>query len=206
MRAWIIAAGIMVASGGAFAQTPAQDKLKAIQADPAALKQAIEAGQKASFFCVNCHGDSGISKIPEVPNLAGQNPAYLLEQIRKFGAGERKDQFMQGLIKVLKDDERVQIALFFGSQAVPPSKADSAQVPRGKELFTKLCVRCHGEAARGDATIPRLAGQQIPYVVTSVTRYRDGTGIRNNQLMSIATSSLKNEEIKAIANYLTQLP
>ena len=206
MRAWIIAAGIMVASGGAFAQTPAQDKLKAIQADPAALKQAIEAGQKASFFCVNCHGDSGISKIPEVPNLAGQNPAYLLEQIRKFGAGERKDQFMQGLIKVLKDDERVQIALFFGSQAVPPSKADPAQVARGKELFTKLCVRCHGEAARGDATIPRLAGQQIPYVVTSVTRYRDGTGIRNNQLMSIATSSLKNEEIKAIANYLTQLP
>lgn len=206
MRAWIIAVGIIAASGAAFAQTPAQDKLKAIQADPAALKQAIEAGQKAAFFCVNCHGESGISKIPEVPNLAGQNPAYLLEQIRKFGAGERKDQFMQGLIKVLKDDERVQIALYFGSQTVPPSKADPAQVARGKELFTKLCVRCHGEAARGDATIPRLAGQQIPYVVTSVTRYRDGTGVRNNQLMSIATSTLKNEDIKALANYLTQLP
>ncbi len=206
MRAWIIAAGIMAASGAALAQTPAQDRLKAVQADPAALKHAIEAGQKASFFCVNCHGDSGISKIPEVPNLAGQNPAYLLEQIRKFGAGERKDQFMQGLIKVLKDEERVQIALYFGSQTVQPSKADPVQVARGKELFTKLCVRCHGEAARGDATIPRLAGQQIPYIVSSVTRYRDNTGVRNNQLMSIATSSLKNEDIKAIANYVTQLP
>ncbi len=206
MRAWIIAAGIMAASGAASAQTPAQDRLKAVQADPAALKHAIEAGQKASFFCVNCHGDSGISKIPEVPNLAGQNPAYLLEQIRKFGAGERKDQFMQGLIKVLKDEERVQIALYFGSQTVQPSKADPVQVARGKELFTKLCVRCHGEAARGDATIPRLAGQQIPYIVSSVTRYRDNTGVRNNQLMSIATSSLKNEDIKAIANYVTQLP
>jgi len=206
MRAWIIAAGIMAASGAASAQTPAQDRLKAVQADPAALKHAIEAGQKASFFCVNCHGDSGISKIPEVPNLAGQNPAYLLEQIRKFGAGERKDQFMQGLIKVLKDEERVQIALYFGSQTVQPSKADPVQVARGKELFTKLCVRCHGEAARGDATIPRLAGQQIPYIVSSVTRYRDNTGVRNNQLMSIATSSLKNEDIKALANYVTQLP
>ena len=113
---------------------------------------------------------------------------------------------MQCLIKVLKDDERIQIALFFGSQAVPPSKADPVQVARGKELFSKLCVRCHGESAHGDATIPRLAGQQIPYVVTSVTRYRDGTGIRNNQLMAIATSTLKNEDIKAIANYLTQLP
>ena len=206
MRAWIIAAGIMAASGAVLAQTPAQDRLKAVQADPAALKHAIEAGQKASFFCVNCHGDSGISKIPEVPNLAGQNPAYLLEQIRKFGAGERKDQFMQGLIKVLKDEERVQIALYFGSQTVQPSKADPVQVARGKELFTKLCVRCHGEAARGDATIPRLAGQQIPYIVSSVTRYRDNTGVRNNQLMSIATSSLKNEDIKALANYVTQLP
>ena len=60
--------------------------------------------------------------------------------------------------------------------------------------------------ALGDATIPRLAGQQIPYLQTSLTRYRDKTGVRNNQLMSIATSSLKNDDIKAIANYLTQLP
>ena len=206
MRAWFLAALAVAFCGVASAQTPQQDRLKAVQADPAALKQAIEAGQKAAFFCVNCHGDSGISKIPEVPNLAGQNPAYLLEQIRKFGSGERKDQFMQGLIKVLKDEERVQIALYFGSQAVLPGKADPAQAARGKEQFTKLCVRCHGDAARGDTTIPRLAGQQIPYLVTSITRYRDNTGVRNNQLMSIATSSLKNEDIKAIANYLTQLP
>lgn len=206
MRAWFLAAMAMALCGTVSAQVPVQDRLKAIQADPAALKLAIEAGHKATFFCLNCHGDNGISKIPEVPNLAGQNPAYLLEQIRKFGSGERKDQFMQGLIKVLKDEERVQIALFYGSQTVPPSKADPALAARGKELFTKLCVRCHGDAARGDMTIPRLAGQQIPYIVSSVTRYRDNTGQRNNQLMSIATSSLKNEDIKAIANYLTQLP
>ena len=206
MRARFFAAMALAFCGTVSAQVPVQDKLKAIQADPAALKQAIEAGHKATFFCLNCHGDNGISKIPEVPNLAGQNPAYLLEQIRKFGSGERKDQFMQGLIKVLKDDERVQIALFYGSQTVPPSKADPALVAHGKEQFTKLCVRCHGDAARGDATIPRLAGQQIPYLVSSLTRYRDNTGVRNNQLMSIATSTLKNEDIKAIANYLTQLP
>ncbi len=81
-----------------------------------------------------------------------------------------------------------------------------ALVPRGKDLYTRLCVRCHGEAARGDATIARLAGQQIPYLKVSITRYRDNTGVRNNQLMSIATASLKNDDITAIANYLTQLP
>ena len=189
-----------------FAQPALQEKLKAVQADPAAMKAAVEAGRKASFFCANCHGEEGISKTPDVPNLAGQNAAYLLEQIRKFGAGERKDPFMQGLIKVLKDDERLQISAFYASAKVPPSRADAALAQRGKALFDKLCVRCHGEQARGGELFPRLAGQKVPYLQTSITRYRDGTGIRNNQLMSIATSTLKNDDIVAIANYLTQLP
>ncbi len=206
MRAWALAGVFLAISGVVSAQTTPQDRLKAIQADPAALRTAVDAGKKVTFFCANCHGENGISKTPDVPNLAGQNPAYLLEQIRKFGSGERKDQFMQGLIKVLKEEERVQAATYYASMPVTPSKADAAQAARGKVLFDKLCVRCHGEQARGNETYPRLAGQKLPYLQTSITRYRDGTGIRNNQLMSIATSTLKNEDIVAVANYLTQLP
>ena len=206
MRGFFLLLGL-VASTSVFAQSPAalQERLKAIGSDPVALRAAIDAGKKVTFFCANCHGDEGISKTPEVPNLAGQNPAYLLEQIRKFGSGERKDPFMQGLIKVLKDEERVQVAAYYSSVAVPPSRADAAQAARGKEMFAKLCVRCHGEQAHGNELFPRLAGQKVPYLQTSITRYRDGTGIRNNQLMSIATATLKNDDIVAIANYLTQM-
>ena len=186
MRVLLALLGFLMMNASAQGQASLPERLKAMQGDPVALKTAVEAGKKASFFCANCHGEDGISKTPDVPNLAGQNPAYLLEQIRKFGSGERKDQFMQGLIKVLKDEERVQIALYFGSQTVPPAKADPVQAARGKELFTKLCVRCHGDAARGDATIPRLAGQQIPYLVTSITRYRDNTGV-STQTLALAT-------------------
>lgn len=193
-------------AGQASAEPTLQDRLKAVQADPAALKAAIEAGRKASFFCANCHGEDGNSKIPEVPNLAGQNPAYLLEQIRKFGSGERKDQFMQGLIKVLKDDDRVHIATYFSASPVVTGKADAALAAKGKELFVKLCTRCHGEQGRGNETIARLAGQKVAYLQTSITRYRDRTGERNNQLMAIATGTLKNDDIAAIASYLTQLP
>ncbi|WP_240327667.1 cytochrome c [Dechloromonas sp. HYN0024] len=210
MRAFLVLVGCLVAAS-AFAQSlptpsPAQDRLKALSGDPVALRAAVDAGKKATFFCANCHGDDGISKTPDVPNLAGQNPAYLLEQIRKFGAGERKDAFMQGLIKVLKDEERVQVATYFASLPVRPSAADAAQVAKGKVLFERLCVRCHGEQARGNEAIARLAGQKLPYLQTTITRYRDRTGVRNNQLMSIATAGLKNEEILALANYLTQLP
>lgn len=207
MRGFFFLAGLLM-SASVFAQSPAnvQDRLKAIAADPVALRTAIDGGKKITFFCANCHGEDGNSKLPDVPNLAGQNPAYLLEQIRKFGSGERKDAFMQGLIKVLKDEERIQVATYYASMTVPPSRADAALVPQGKELFGKLCVRCHGEQARGNEAIARLAGQKSTYLQTTITRYRDKTGVRNNQLMSIATATLKNDEIVAVANYLTQLP
>jgi cytochrome c553 len=189
----------------AQASTPLE-ALKMIQSDPVALKAAVEAGRKATSFCANCHGEDGVSKSPDVPNLAGQNPAYLLEQIRKFGTGERKDPFMQGLIKVLKEEERRHIALYFASNPVPPSRADAALAVRGKALFDKLCVRCHGDQARGSDLYPRLAGQKMAYLQTSIIRYRDGNGIRSNPLMNIATSTLGKEDIVAISHYLTQLP
>ena len=107
---------------------------------------------------------------------------------------------------MLKDEERLQIALYYAGNSVRPGSADATQAARGKVLFDKLCVRCHGEQARGNDIYPRLAGQKMPYLQTSITRYRDQTGVRNNQLMSIATATLKNEDIVAVANYLTQLP
>ena len=113
---------------------------------------------------------------------------------------------MQGLIKVLKDEERLQIALYYANVSVRPTPTDAAQTAKGKVVFAKLCARCHGEQAHGSEVYPRLAGQKLPYLQTSITRYRDNTGIRNNQLMTIATASLKNDDITAVAHYLTQLP
>lgn len=206
MRRVLLMLGLL-ASAWVHAQTGVTgDRLKSLQADPAALQTAIAAGKKASFFCTNCHGEGGLSQRGDVPNLAAQHPSYLLEQIRKFGSGERKDAFMQGLIKVLSDEERVQIALYYASIAVKPSAADAALLPRGKELFVHLCVRCHGQNAHGNELFPRIAGQKQAYLQSSITRYRDTTGVRNNQLMAIATGGLKNDDIKALSHYLTQLP
>ena len=202
----VLASLWMAVAGGGLAQTAAGERMKALQADPAKLQVAVDAGRNIASFCANCHGDSGISKMPEVPNLAGQNPAYLLEQIRKFGVGERKDQFMQGLIKAMKDDERLQVAAYFASLHVPAGRADLAAVARGKDFYVKLCARCHGETAHGNETIPRLAGQQAEYLKKSVTRYRDNGGERIYPLMQIATAGLKNEDIAALAAYLSAQP
>ncbi|MDR1849316.1 MAG: cytochrome c4 [Zoogloeaceae bacterium] len=181
-------------------------RLKEISSDPSALRSAQAAGRKASSFCVNCHGANGVSKLLDVPNLAGQNPDYLLEQTRKFGKGERKDPFMQGLIKALQEEEKIQISLFYASQNPQPGTPDPAKVAQGKVVFLKYCHRCHGERARGDELIPRLAGQHEEYIVVAVTRYRDRTGERQDPQMSSAVAPLKNNEIKLVAAYLNSLP
>lgn len=197
---------VLLLSLGCSAYGADNARLQALLSNPAALKSAEASGQQASFFCANCHGEIGVSNLPEVPNLAGQNPAYLLEQIRKFGSGQRKDEFMQGLIKVLKEEEKVQIALFYASQKPLPGNQEAAQVAAGKQVYGKLCARCHGEQAKGNEVIPRLAGQHALYLTKSVMRYRDRTGERLDPLMSSAVAPLKNEDIKAVAAYLNSLP
>lgn len=192
-------------AGSALAQAPLLERFKALQSDPAALRDAAAAGKGAAAFCANCHGADGNASEPEVPNLAGQNGLYLIEQMRKFATGERKNAFMQGLIKKLTDAERVQIAAFYAEARVRPGPAEAALAPRGKELYSKLCQRCHGDSAHGTETIPRLAGQRRDYLETSILRYRNGTGERIYPLMAIATSPLTNPDIKAVAAYLAAL-
>ena len=44
--------------------------------------------------CIPCHGLDGIGRDAEIPNLAGQNEAYLLNQLRAFHQGRRPHKEM----------------------------------------------------------------------------------------------------------------
>jgi cytochrome c553 len=195
---------LLLACIGLQAQAQSPERLKSLLADASAKTAAVEAGKKASSFCANCHGADGNSKLPEVPNLASQNPIYLLNQIHKFYTGERKDQWMEPAIKLLSETERLNITAYFSQMPVTP--ASSAPVNKtGQELYRKVCVRCHGDQARGGERFPRLAGQQHTYLIRSLTRYRDRTGNRMEPEMLAMTAALKDEDIKALADYLSTL-
>ena len=206
-RTWALAAlAASLISSLTWAQSGPEQKLAAVLQNPKSVEAAVEAGRKASLFCGNCHGADGNSGIGEVPNLAGQNPAFLLEQIRKFGVGQRKNEFMQKLIKMLSDDDKVNIALYFARQSVkaqPPG--DPALMSKGYEWFSKDCFRCHGDQGRGNEKIARIAGQQVPYLVLTLTRYRDRNGERNDPLMATNTAMLKDPDIRALAEYVSRL-
>ena len=186
----------------ALAQSP--ERLKSVLADSGSRSAAIDAGRRASSFCANCHGADGNSKLSEVPNLAAQNPVYLLNQVNKFYTGERKDQWMEPAIRLLNETERLNMVAYYSSmRVVPASSAPSNDT--GRQIYQRVCTRCHGEHALGSERFPRLAGQQRTYLITSLTRYRDRTGTRMEPEMLAMTAALKDGEIRALADYLSAL-
>jgi cytochrome c553 len=68
--------------------------------------------------CAPCHGANGISRFGPVPNLAGQNAPYLLNQLRAFHAGKRAHKEMRYMSRNLTEGEMEAIAAYFSS--LPP--------------------------------------------------------------------------------------
>jgi cytochrome c553 len=173
---------------------------------PAGAAGLLKSGQESAQFCRHCHGIGGTSVYSDIPNLAGQNAAYLLDQMNRFAAGKRKSEFMEGLIRALKPEERASIALYFSQQKVMPKPVkNSAGFEEGRILYSKLCINCHGVHAYGTETIPRLASQQTEYIEISLKRYRDGSGERIDPRMAAYTHNLKNQDIGNLAAYLASL-
>ena len=166
----------------------------------------LKNGQKSAQFCRHCHGVGGSSVREDTPNLAGQNEAYLLAQMNKFVSGQRKDEFMEGLIKALTPEERKNIALYFSQQqVVVKPAANAAQAASGKKLYESLCISCHGATAYGTEKVPRLASQQQVYLQASLKRYRSGSGVRIDPLMAAYTRNLKDADIVNLSAYLASM-
>lgn len=183
------------------------ERLTQISQDPASLAAAIQRGQKDASVCRHCHGVGGNSMMPDVPNLASQNAAYLLEQMNKFVLGQRKSSaFMEGMIKALTPEERINIALFLSQQPVARRAASTGmQDDAGKRLYGQVCFHCHGTNGTGSRKIPRIAGQQTQYVMDSLKRYRSGSGERTDPRMAVYTRNLTDADIQHVATYLSTL-
>ena len=83
----------------------------ALAADPAAAKS--QAAQ-----CFVCHGADGLAKVPDAPNLAGQNGAYLVKALKDYRSGKRENEVMSMMAKNLSDEDISLVASYFSSIAV----------------------------------------------------------------------------------------
>ena len=205
----------LLVPAAAFAQATAsrpsapQDlgqRLKDIERDPKLLDQYYRNGRKVAAFCANCHGEGGNSLKPDIPNLAGQNTAYLLDQVRQFGDGRRRNEFMEGLIKAMSADEKLAVAVYYAGQEVDHKPAANIRLAmQGKIYYDKICFRCHGEQGRGSERYARVAGQQADYLSRTLKRYRDGSGGRIDPLMAANTRTMKDEDIAAVVAYIASM-
>lgn len=180
--------------------------IKDLQSNPLQLEAAYKLGNKVAVFCANCHGNNGNSVKPDIPNLAGQNPLYLLEQMRQFSSGERHNEFMEGLIKALKSQEKVSAIIYFSSQEVLSKPAgNTALATKGQNYYSKNCISCHGEQGRGNDKMARIAGQQPNYLSLALKHYRDGSNIRRDALMAASTQQMTDADIAAVVAYITAM-
>jgi len=172
--------------------------------------------------CGACHGIDGNSPLPVAPNLAGQAPGYLLYELRSYKNHNRVDEFMGDIINPLTDEDLMDLVAYYKKQKFahfPPDKApDQALVTRGHVLFDLpisrvglSCADCHGDNAEGAEymprmkDIPRLAGQPYDYLVSNLHEYSHRMKHYSMLGMKVVAESLSDDDIKALASYLSSL-
>ncbi|HHC73400.1 MAG TPA: c-type cytochrome [Thiotrichales bacterium] len=181
-------------------------RLKSTAEDPVALERTLKRGEGRIILCSHCHGHDGNSLRDHVPNLAGQNAEYLLRQFEYFGSGKRKNFVMTRLAATLDPEDRIAIALWYGSQKVRPrAPSDPSLIEQGRRHFQAICFSCHGRDGLGHAALPRLANQPEQYVINTLTAYRNGERQRPESPMNGVATRLKDEEIRALAAYITSM-
>lgn len=183
--------------------TWAQAKLLAVKADPKAYEQAYRQGAKLATFCENCHGPSGVSVKPDVPNLAGQNTVFVLNQLNKFHDGRRKGAFfMERMVKAMSNEERFAVAVYYTKQEPKSTPVtDAALAAKGKAVYEQGCKKCHGDDGAGSEKNSRIAGQQPEYLDRTIRHYRQNN-VRADERMYKYTKGLTDPEIKALVAYI----
>ncbi|OGT20300.1 MAG: hypothetical protein A2V90_04995, partial [Gammaproteobacteria bacterium RBG_16_57_12] len=149
---------------------------------------------------------------PEFPKLAGQYAKYIVKQVQDYQKDLRTNETMVGMAMTVTEKWDLEdIAAYFAAQPVMQgAPVTSALAEKGRELYNAkyTCNRCHGENGKGKgdkmALFPRIGGQHKDYLVATMKDFR--TGARKNDmtgLMAPLAKGLKDEEIEAIAEYLS---
>lgn len=181
---------------------------------PAVGDDIANGAQLAAKHCAACHGANGQGATTDFPSLAGQNEKYIAKQLRDFASGQRDSTVMDMKAAVLSECSIRAVSRFYQSQQpqVKPAKdpmlanAGAFVYERGNP-YTGLpaCVSCHGTGGRGNAELPRLAGQHPLYIERQLKKFVDRSRVDESAVMNVIASRMSEMEMKAVVEYLGAL-
>lgn len=168
--------------------------------------QAVEGdaarGKVVGYTCHGCHGIDNYKNVYptySVPKLGGQNAKYMIDALKGYANGDRVHSTMTAHAASLTDAQRADIAAFFAASPVRAAGQPVGTAPAA----AALCVSCHGTDGIGiSPDYPILAGQHRDYLETTLRDYKSGK--RKNAIMAGIISSVKDEDIPALAKYFAQ--
>ena len=174
-----------------------------------------EAGKAKAATCAACHGPEGISPTDQFPHIAGQVPGYIAAQLAAFKSGDRENAIMAGMVGGLEEQDMMDLDAYFSSLpanigSISPDLQEVAEagaaIYRGgvAEFSIPACMACHGPTGTGvSPTFPRVAGMSIAYLKVSLEAFKSGD--RKNTIMNSVAYSLTDEQIEALAIYMSGL-
>jgi cytochrome c553 len=174
----------------------------------------------AEQVCSNCHGLDGNPVSPGFPRLAGQQPDYIVAQLKNFRSHQRLDppgyQYMWGLSRHLTDTQIDALADYYAHQTpkrVTAANSSDKEMAKGKQIFEQglpeenviACTACHGPSAQGMGPFPRLALQHQDYLLKQLNVFQN-TQQRPGTPMDAVVHPLTGEDKAAVTSYLQAFP
>jgi cytochrome c553 len=162
--------------------------------------------------CAACHGDEGQGfSDGTTPRIAGQHFHVLIKQLIDFRRGKRLDFRMEQLAKnhFSGFQDIADVAFYLSAQ---PRRSDASAVSgefvaKGAGLYASNCSSCHGSRGEGDEieAVPMLAGQHPAYLLRQMYDTVDRRRPILTRLHSQPIKSLDFEQLRAIADFISEL-
>lgn len=159
-------------------------------------------GQSLTAVCSGCHGSRGVSTDSATPNLAGQDPQYLVDALKAYQAGRKHAKMQRAVAALVKSDADAEnVAAFYATQ---PGVA----AIHGQTLIQDIadkCNRCHSARADNPSlVVPNIRGQDMDYLGMALRAYREDR--RESTAMHKMTLPYGNAIIEGIASYYASQP
>ncbi len=161
-------------------------------------------GKAAAASCGGCHGETGVSKTPGMPSLVGLDPKYLVEVMKGYKNGQRKNDLMKSMLASVSDANVNNIALYYALQKPVRARTPAPGDKAAGAAASSACAGCHGaDGVSGNPLIPSIAGQDAAYLTAAALAFKQGT--RGDETMKGLVAPLDEETIKNVSAYYASL-